>query len=357
MHAFGKRGRPRFKVKNRLHSVEGKGDVVIRLRWQDEKAVVLWDGLVLPLLRDPRDRDGWQKQALSCRTKYVRVLRRSVRGKTLWYAQLVQEGLAPRKERLPVGAGIVGLDLGPSTIAAVSDTDATLEPFCPGVADRDRSIRRLQFPEEFRPEREASRAVPVRRDAEAQGCECRCFGGRVRDADDATVAGQPRHGRVREEAAVPAVACVRRWQPGAARFVLGVVGALCRTGQARRIPMRVALGGCGTAAETGGVGLDPIGERGGLCPSPRPPWQQGWRRSGSSVAEGWPPDRGRGCCSASESRREARRRHLQTPLTLAMGRFSGVLSPGEIVQPDAKAGWSTEQVAASRWLHRPGHHR
>ncbi|WP_452012023.1 hypothetical protein [Azospirillum largimobile] len=144
MHAFGKRGRPRFKGKNRLSSVEGKGDAVIRLHWQDEIPVVLWDGLVLPLLRDPRDRDGWQEQALSCRTKYVRVLRRSVRGKTRWYAQLVQEGVAPRKERLPVGAGIVGLDLGPSTLAAVSDTDATLEPFCPGVADMDRVIRRLQ---------------------------------------------------------------------------------------------------------------------------------------------------------------------------------------------------------------------
>ncbi|HYH39879.1 MAG TPA: hypothetical protein VD860_16780 [Azospirillum sp.] len=58
MHAFGKRGRPRFKGKTRLHSVEGKGDAVIRLRWQDEKPVVLWDGLVLPLLRDPRDRDS-----------------------------------------------------------------------------------------------------------------------------------------------------------------------------------------------------------------------------------------------------------------------------------------------------------
>lgn len=144
MHAFGKRGRPRFKGRNRLHSVEGKGDAVIRLRWQDEKPVVLWDGLVLPLKLDPRDRDGWQERALSCRTKYVRILRRSVRGRTLWYAQLVQEGLPPRKDRLPVGAGVVGLDLGPSTIAAVSDTDATLEPFCPGVADMDRHIRRIQ---------------------------------------------------------------------------------------------------------------------------------------------------------------------------------------------------------------------
>lgn len=144
MHAFGKRGRPRFKGLNRLHSVEGKGDAVIRLRLQGEQPVILWGSLTLPLKLVPRDRDGWQTQALSCRTKYVRILRRSVRGRSRWYAQLVQEGSAPGKDRLPVGEGIVGLDLGPSVIAGVSDTDAVLEPFCPGVANLDREIRRLQ---------------------------------------------------------------------------------------------------------------------------------------------------------------------------------------------------------------------
>ncbi len=147
MHAFGQCGRPRFKGRNRLHSVEGKGDTVIRLPWTGERQdvpVILWAGLSLPLTRDPRDRDGWQAEALSCRTKYVRVLRRSISGRTRWYAQLIQEGLAPQKERHQVGDGLVGLDIGPSTIAAVSASDATLEPFCPGVDDLSRHIRRLQ---------------------------------------------------------------------------------------------------------------------------------------------------------------------------------------------------------------------
>jgi putative transposase len=39
---------------------------------------------------------------------------------------------------------VIGLDLGPSTIAAVSDREATLEPFCPSVRNHDRGIRRLQ---------------------------------------------------------------------------------------------------------------------------------------------------------------------------------------------------------------------
>jgi hypothetical protein len=144
MHAFGKRGRPRFKGFKRLHSVEGKGDAVIRLRVQDGVHVVLWNDLTLPLKLDPRDRDGWQAASLACRTKYVRILRRTIRGRVRWYAQLVQEGLAPRKDRLPMGDGVVGLDLGPSTIAAVSSTEATLEPFCPLVMNMDRNIRVIQ---------------------------------------------------------------------------------------------------------------------------------------------------------------------------------------------------------------------
>lgn len=143
-HAFGKRGRPRFKGKNRLDSVEGKGDAVIILRMMDGAPVVMWDGLSLPIILDSRDKDGWERKALACRTKYVRILRRKVRGRILWYAQLVQEGVPPRKDDRPVGKGIIGADLGPSTIAAVSETDATLKPFCPSVRNLDREIRRLQ---------------------------------------------------------------------------------------------------------------------------------------------------------------------------------------------------------------------
>jgi putative transposase len=142
--AFGKRGRPRFKSFRRLNCVEGKGDAVIMLRKVDDAPVVLWNGLSLPLLLDPRDRDAWQRQGLACRTKYVRILRRTVRGRTRWYCQLVQEGLPPRKDRRPIGDGVVGLDLGPSTIAAVSAGDATLEMFCPSVAHCGKELRVAQ---------------------------------------------------------------------------------------------------------------------------------------------------------------------------------------------------------------------
>lgn len=143
-HVYKKWGRPRFKGYKRLHSVEGKGDAVIRFRIVEGVPKVLWSGLSIPLMLDPRDRDRWQAQALENRTKYVRVLRRNVRGTERWYAQLIQEGEVPRKERHPVGHGTVGLDLGPSTIAVVAPTLALLVTFCAGVKDPASEIRRIQ---------------------------------------------------------------------------------------------------------------------------------------------------------------------------------------------------------------------
>jgi len=140
-YAFGKRGRPRFKGRNRVHSIEGKEDAVIRFLTDPEPAVH-WNGLVLRLCLDPRDKHGWQQQALACRTKYVRVLRREIKGRTRWFAQLVQEGAAPqiRKTR----EGVVGLDLGPSAIAGVSASDAILERLCPTVEQPWRDLRRSE---------------------------------------------------------------------------------------------------------------------------------------------------------------------------------------------------------------------
>jgi putative transposase len=112
-YCFGKRGRPRFKSFGRLHSVECKSNKdTIRLR----DGQILWMGLALPLLLDPRDPD----------------------------CQLVQEGLPPRKTKNLVSEGSVGLDIGPSTIAIVSDVDAKMQQFCPTVQEPWKAARVIQ---------------------------------------------------------------------------------------------------------------------------------------------------------------------------------------------------------------------
>lgn len=141
-HAFGKGGRPKFKKYRELQSVEGKDDACILFRAEGDSLVVKWAGLTLPAIFDPRDE--WQRAALTeHRTKYVRILWREMHGKIRWYAQLIQEGLPPAREGRPVGNSVVGLDMGPSTIAAVSENDSTLEPLCPTVNAPITVLRRV----------------------------------------------------------------------------------------------------------------------------------------------------------------------------------------------------------------------
>ena len=141
-YAFGERRRPCFKRFNELQSIEGKEQAVIRYK-ADPIPALHYSGLAIPLMLDRKDKDRWQQEALACRVKYTRILRREVRGKTRWYAQLVMEGLLPTKGRV-TGQGVVGLDIGPSTIASFSLEQASLEPFCPTVTQPWKELQRVE---------------------------------------------------------------------------------------------------------------------------------------------------------------------------------------------------------------------
>jgi transposase len=137
--AFGKRGKPRFKGWNQLDSVEGKNNTS-GIKWRESQ--VVWSGLKLPALFDPKDKHAVQAHGLSCPTKYVRIVRRKLAGKNRFYVQLVQEGRP--KVKYEARMAVVGLDLGPSTIAAISTEDAFLEAFCAQLEPIQKEVRRLQ---------------------------------------------------------------------------------------------------------------------------------------------------------------------------------------------------------------------
>jgi hypothetical protein len=131
-YAFGRRGRPRLaKSVDVLEGKEARSTIVFR------GGVVTYGGLVLPVL----ELDAWQRQALKAKTKYCRIVRRRVRSRVRWYVQLVQAGVPPRRRM--VGTGVVGLDLGPSTIAAVGSGEVMFERFCPTVAHPWQEQRRI----------------------------------------------------------------------------------------------------------------------------------------------------------------------------------------------------------------------
>src|SRR5215467_11453227 len=134
---LGRAKRVRFKGKHQLDSVEGKTNAA-GLRWCTDH--LEWSGLVVPARLDPRDLVVIH--GLSCPVKYVRLVRRKLRLRNHFYAQLVCEGRPYRKAQHPLGQGIVGLDLGPSTIAVVAEQEALLQPFCPEVTPNWQRLRR-----------------------------------------------------------------------------------------------------------------------------------------------------------------------------------------------------------------------
>lgn len=119
--------------------MEGKSNHA-GIRWWD--GGVQWRGLPLQALIDLRD--PVVAHALSCRIKYVRVVRRKMGGRDRFYAQLVCEGVPYRKPCPLIGEGEVGLDIGPSTVAVVGEDGARLLPFCEEVARDHQAIRWLQ---------------------------------------------------------------------------------------------------------------------------------------------------------------------------------------------------------------------
>lgn len=95
-------------------------------------------------------KDQVQAYGLSSRIKYVRLVVRKIKGKNHFYAQLICEGLPYRKVKKdgtfkhPYGKGVVGLDIGPSTIAIVADHHVEFRTFCAELERMDAAVRRSQ---------------------------------------------------------------------------------------------------------------------------------------------------------------------------------------------------------------------
>lgn len=143
MYAFGVRGRPRFKGKSRpLHSLEGKS-AGSSICWNAGTGCLEWGGLRLAAKFAPDGRDPWLEQGLQARTKFARVVWRRVKGRRCWFVQLAQEGRTPLKYATVEGA-MVGLDVGPSTVAVYSEQGAGLVPLAPEVQQPWAEVRRLQ---------------------------------------------------------------------------------------------------------------------------------------------------------------------------------------------------------------------
>ncbi len=135
---LGQARRIRFKGRNQMDSVEGKNNTS-GIRWCGDH--VEWSGLILPGIIDARDEV--LSHGLASRVKYVRLVRRKLGEQTRFYAQLICEGVPYRKKQHGLGEGVVGLDLGPQTLAIVSEHYASLQMLCPDVAPNAKRLRQM----------------------------------------------------------------------------------------------------------------------------------------------------------------------------------------------------------------------
>jgi putative transposase len=142
---LGQRGRPRFKGRGHgLHSLACK-DRNGALRIAADGDGLQWgSGLVLPFAFDHASPCQWSaaQQVADGRLRFCRIVRTKVRGRWVYAAQLVLDGKP--LHRYEVGGGLVGLDVGPSTVAVVSDQGSWKETFCAELEDKAKQLRRLQ---------------------------------------------------------------------------------------------------------------------------------------------------------------------------------------------------------------------
>lgn len=127
-----------FKKVRDFRSMESKNNIQ-GIRFREDH--VEWRGLNIPIR--VRKKDVYIKQCFqNHRIKYCRIHRKWHKHKWRYYVELIMEGIPPLKERR-MGKGRVGIDIGTSTIAAVSEADVLFKELNDGIESIDREIRCL----------------------------------------------------------------------------------------------------------------------------------------------------------------------------------------------------------------------
>ena len=135
---FGNGKRIHFKTYDRLLSLEGKTNKS-GIRFKDGS--LCWLGLKIPVR--VRANDLYAQKALCDRIKYCRIVRRWHGNGFRYFLQLVLEGTPPNKPKHTVKHARGGLDLGTSTVAAVSSEGIVFQELGAEIASIEREITRL----------------------------------------------------------------------------------------------------------------------------------------------------------------------------------------------------------------------
>lgn len=147
-YLFKDAGKPRFKSFTRgLNSIEGTDNHEIM--YKPERQVIVWRKQVFQLidvdtpyrkeaLTDLNDKTGFK------RIKYCRIVRRTIKGRKRWYAQICLQGYPPVRKVYAPQSEVVGIDPGPSQIAYFHERYAAVVKIAPNVDLQEKVVRCLQ---------------------------------------------------------------------------------------------------------------------------------------------------------------------------------------------------------------------
>ena len=95
----------------------------------------------IPIQFQNSEYEAW---VLQDNLKFIRLLRREENFRVQYYIQLVIDGTPPNTHYRNSTTGAVGIDIGTSTVAIVSDTKATLQELAPNIDKQVDELTRLQ---------------------------------------------------------------------------------------------------------------------------------------------------------------------------------------------------------------------
>lgn len=151
---FGNGKDVHYKKESDFRTIPGKDMSGVRIYFNqnDEKyqvdCCIKWNGLIIPVKydiskSDMLDNKNYINEALSCgKIKYCEIVRLWFKNGWHYYVNLVMMENAPKK--LAPGKSTLGIDEGPSTIAATSETSVFLEELSPECKKYNKQIASLQ---------------------------------------------------------------------------------------------------------------------------------------------------------------------------------------------------------------------
>jgi transposase len=139
---YGKSKKVRFRKYEEFMSFEGNDNITGVVVNISTGTVKVNNSLFLYKidLKNP-----YHLHALAHRVKFSRIVKKVIKGKSRWYVQMVLEGKPYKNpEHTTQNGKVVGLDLGPRTIAVSTLETSFQQEFCPQLKKKQKEIRLLQ---------------------------------------------------------------------------------------------------------------------------------------------------------------------------------------------------------------------